>query len=71
MYEVGFLPGALRWTATVNPVAASITGVRDTVLCGTAPATALLAAHLLVGLGASVLAVVWIRSIESRVVDVV
>jgi lipopolysaccharide transport system permease protein len=71
MYEVGFLPGALRWTATANPIAASITGVRATVLCGVAPATALLAAHLLVGLGACGLSVVYIRSVESRVVDVV
>jgi ABC-2 type transport system permease protein/lipopolysaccharide transport system permease protein len=71
MYEVDFLPATLRWTATVNPIAASITGVRDTMLCGTAPATAVLAVHLLVGLGAAVLAVAYTRSVESRVVDVV
>jgi lipopolysaccharide transport system permease protein len=71
MYEIGFLPHAVRWTAKVNPVAASITGMRDTVLCGVWPQTALLCAHLIVGILAFGLTIVYIRAVESRVVDVV
>jgi ABC-2 type transport system permease protein/lipopolysaccharide transport system permease protein len=71
MYEVGFVPDSLRWTMNVNPIAASITGLRDTLLCGVAPATGVLGAQLLLGLVTFVLAVLYTRSVESRVVDVV
>jgi lipopolysaccharide transport system permease protein len=71
MYEVTFLPATVRWTAKVNPVAASITGVRDTVLCGTRPDVPVLGAHLVVGMLAFALTIVYIRAVESRVVDVV
>jgi len=71
MYDASFLPPALAWTASVNPVAAAIAGLRDTMLCATAPDTKLLAVHLAVGLVVFGLAILYVRSVESRIVDVV
>ena len=71
MYDASFLPPAFAWSASVNPVAAAIAGVRDALLCARAPNVGLLTVHLVVGLVAFVLAVRYVRSVESRIVDVV
>lgn len=71
MYESSLLPAGLAWTAKANPVAASIDGMRSALLCGTLPSVKLLAAQLALGCGLFALAVLYTRSIESRVVDVV
>lgn len=70
MYETGFLPSSLEWTAKVNPVAVAINGVRDALLCGRSPDTALVGGHLAAGLVAFAVVVLYIRAIEPRVVDV-
>jgi ABC-type polysaccharide/polyol phosphate export permease len=71
MYEAGFLPSQLAWTAKVNPVAVAITGVRQSLLCSTWPDFPLLAIHLLTGLALLLGAVLYTRSVESRITDVV
>jgi ABC-type polysaccharide/polyol phosphate export permease len=71
MYESSFLPPALAWTADVNPVAASIDGVRAALLCGEVPAIGVLGVQLALGLLAFGAVVLYVRSVESRVVDVV
>jgi lipopolysaccharide transport system permease protein len=71
MYEAGFLPSQLAWTAKVNPVAVAITGVREALLCSTWPDFPLLAIHLLTGLALLLGAVLYTRSVESRITDVV
>ncbi len=71
MYDAAFIPPALAWTASVNPLAAAITGFRDATLCGTWPDVGLLLAQLAVGTGVLVLAVMYTRSVESRAADVV
>jgi len=70
MYETGFLPSSLAWTAKLNPVAVAINGVRDSLLCGESPSLRLIAVHLVVGVAAFIAVVQYIRSIEPRVVDV-
>lgn len=71
MYDAAQLPPALRWTATVSPVAVAIEGFRDAVLRGRLPDLTLLMLHLAIGAGLLVLSVFYTRAVESRVTDVV
>jgi len=71
MYEASFLPPALQWTASVNPVAVAIEGVRAPLLCGVAPDGSAIGAQLVVGGVLLVLAVLYTRSVEDRMVDVI
>ena len=70
MYEPSLLPDALAWTASVNPLAVVIGGLRDPVLCGQQPDWAVLAAQFAVGTTLLALAVLYVRSVESRMTDV-
>jgi lipopolysaccharide transport system permease protein len=70
MYETSFLPGPLVWTAQVSPVAVAITGVRDTMLCGTLPPLGLSVAHLFAGCVVVALGSLYTASVESRMSDV-
>ena len=70
MYEPSLLPAAFEWTATVNPLAVAIAGVRQPVLCGVAPEWGPLLAQLVIGSILLVLAVLYVRSVESRMTDV-
>jgi lipopolysaccharide transport system permease protein len=70
MYEAAFLPAAFAWSEHWNPVAVSVTGARDAVLCGSSPDLMLLAVHLGVGAMLLVGAVLYTRSVESRIADV-
>jgi lipopolysaccharide transport system permease protein len=71
MYESSFLPPALRWSASVNPVAVSIDGVRQTLLCQGSPRWGLILVQLVAGCAVVVLGVAYTRSVESRMVDVI
>jgi ABC-type polysaccharide/polyol phosphate export permease len=71
MYDSSLIPPALQWSATINPIAAAITGFRDTMVCHSWPDVPLLLTHLAVGLVVLVGAVVYTRSIEARMTDVV
>lgn len=71
MYESSFLPSEFAWSARVNPIAIAIEGLRACLLCGDRPGLELLSAHLLVGMVLLAAFVLYTRSIESRVVDVV
>lgn len=70
MYEPSLLPSAFAWTATVNPLAVAITGVREPVLCGVAPDWGVILAQLVVGSIVLVLGVYYVRSVETRMTDV-
>ena len=70
MYDVAFLPEALRWTASVNPIAVVIVAMREAVLCGTWPDLGLLTIQGAAGTAALLLAVLYVRRVESRMVDV-
>ena len=70
MYEPSVLPRALEWTAEVNPLAVAIAGVRGPVLCGTAPEWGPLTIQLAVGSAALVASVLYVRSVEARMTDV-
>jgi ABC-type polysaccharide/polyol phosphate export permease len=71
MYPVSVLPEQWRWTASVNPVAVSIEALRDTLLRGEWPDWPLLAVQALVGGALLVCGVLYTRSVESRMADVV
>lgn len=71
MYEVPFLPDALRWTARANPLAVAITESRAALLCAEWPDLALLGAHGALGVLALAGAVLYTASVESRIADVV
>jgi lipopolysaccharide transport system permease protein len=70
MYEASTLPPSVQWTAQVNPVAVSIEGMRATLLCGMAPAWRTLSIQLAVAGLALVAGVLYTRSVEARMVDV-
>jgi lipopolysaccharide transport system permease protein len=70
MYEPSLLPHALAWTATVNPLAVAIDGVRQPVLCGTAPDWTPQLVQLGIGAALLVAAVLYVRSVEARMADV-
>lgn len=71
MYDAGLLPSAFAWSADYNPVAVAIDQSRTALLCGTWPDFGLLGIHLAVGSVLLFLGVVYTRSIESRIADVV
>lgn len=71
MYEPSFLPSSLAWTAQWNPIAVGIDGVRSTMLCGAAPELVPTMAQLTAGTALMVVALLYTRSIESRLTDVV
>lgn len=69
MYEVSFL-GSLKWLAVINPVAVGIDGLRRTMLCGLWPNWSLLAIQLTIGSVLLVASLLYMRSIEQRLADV-
>lgn len=71
MYESSQLPSAFAWSAKVNPLAVAIDAVRASVLCGQWPDWTLLLVHTAVGLALLLVAVLLVRSSESRIADVV
>lgn len=71
MYEASALPPAFRWSVAVNPVAVSIDALRASVLCHRWPDFGLVGAHLVTGVIAFVLVVLYVRRVESRIADVV
>jgi ABC-type polysaccharide/polyol phosphate export permease len=71
MYPVSDLPDWARWTASVNPIAVFIEGVRDTMLRGVWPDWPLLAVQAAIGLVLLVASIAYTRSVENRMVDVV
>lgn len=71
MYAAASLPPALRWTATVSPVAVAIEGFRDSVLRGRLPDLNLIFLQLAAGTALLVCSVFYTRAVESRVTDVV
>ncbi len=71
MYEASFLPPGLAWTASVNPVAVCITALRQCLLCGQWPNGGLLIVQLAAGLVTFGLAILYTRSVEARITDVI
>lgn len=71
MYEPDVLPSALAWTASLNPVAVAIAGVREPVLCGTAPDWPLIAVQLAAGTALLLGSILYLRAVEGRMADVV
>lgn len=71
MYDQTFLPRSLQFTERLSPIAVSITEMRNAVLCNTMPSMRLLGAHLAGGVIALLLAILYTRSVESRIVDVI
>lgn len=71
VYESDFVPPQLRWTGRLNPVAVSIDGVRDAVLCGSLPNLALTGLHLGLGVVALAGSLAYAKSVRTRVPDVV
>lgn len=71
MYEPDLIPDAFRWSATWNPVAASIQGVRDPVLCQASPDWGTVLVQFGAGVALLGLALRYVRSVEGRMSDVV
>lgn len=69
MYEASFL-GSLEWIATVNPIAVGIDGLRRTLLCGLWPNWTVLAIQLAIGSVLLIASLLYMRSIEQRLADV-
>ena len=71
MYDESTLPPALQWTSVVSPVAVAINGFRAAVLRAEVPDLPLLSTHLVLGSALLAASVLYTRSVESRVTDVV
>lgn len=71
MYDAGLVPKAFRWTIDVNPISVAIVGCRDALLCGRVPDLPLTFGHLGAGLVVLAAGVLYTRSVESRLVDLV
>lgn len=71
MYEASLLPTGLKWTAWANPVAVAITGLRQSLLCGSVPDLPLLVIQLLLGASLLCVAVLYTASVETRIADVI
>lgn len=69
MYEASLLPGPLAWTAWANPIAVSITAMRDILLCGTQPDWVLLVVHTAIAVAMVGAALGYVRSVEGRMTD--
>lgn len=68
-YSAEVLPSGLRWLESANPVAVSIESFRSFALCGSPPDWTPLLVHTLIGLGALVGSVLYVRAVEPRIVD--
>lgn len=69
MYTADQIPTWLQWLPDVNPLAVSIAAVRDLVLYGKWFDVPTLLIHLTVSCALYVAAVAYVRSVESRIVD--
>lgn len=70
-YGAEMLPSGLAWLEVVNPVAVSIEAFRSFALCGRAPDWRLLLVHTAASVCALVGSVLYVRSVESRIADLV
>jgi len=71
LYPQSQIPPRLAFLGTVNPIAVAAEALRDVTLAGTWPDLGLLLVHLVIGCAFLVIAIVYLRSIENRIVDVV
>lgn len=71
LYPESQIPPGLKFLGTANPVAVVAEATRDVTLSGTWPQWSLIAIHLIIGTLLLVGSVLYIRSIEDRIVDVV
>lgn len=69
MYPVTQYPERFAWVVDVNPVAVAAEGTRDVLLRGTWPDWGVLLTHGLVGGVLLVLSLMYVRSVEPRMVD--
>ncbi|MCZ7628992.1 MAG: ABC transporter permease [Microthrixaceae bacterium] len=70
-YGAEVLPSSLAWLEVINPVAVAIEAFRSLALCGVAPDWRLLLAHGVAASCALVGSVLYVRSVESRISDLV
>lgn len=70
VYEASFLPSAFAWVTTWSPIAVAIDAMRSSMLCGVRPDVSLVLAHLAAGAALLAAGVLYVCSIESRLVDV-
>lgn len=70
MYDIGFLPAAFRSLSEFNPVAVAIVAGRQALFCGGGMNFGTVFAQLGAGLVALVLVVLYTRSVEARIPDV-
>jgi ABC-type polysaccharide/polyol phosphate export permease len=71
MYPESQIPEHLAFLGTVNPVAVVAESIRDVALRGLWPRWGLIGLHLLIGSCLLLAAILHLRSIEDRIVDVV
>jgi ABC-type polysaccharide/polyol phosphate export permease len=70
MYSGRLFPHGARWVNHVNPIAVTVQAVRDAALSHTWPDWSYLLIHGLVAAVAFVASVLYVRSVEPRIVDV-
>lgn len=70
MYPASQLPRSLHWMINTNPVSVLTTCLRDVVLSERWPTWWLLIAHIALSAAMLVLALLYVRSVEHRMVDV-
>lgn len=71
MYEASAVPTAFAWSINWNPVAVSISALRDSLLCGRTPDLVLLGTQGAIGAALLVAGVIYTRAVESRIADVI
>ncbi len=69
MYSASSIPDEYKWIASVNPVAVTITGLRDTVLEGVWPDWRLLGVQLAAGAVVLCAGAWYLRRVGNRLVD--
>jgi lipopolysaccharide transport system permease protein len=71
MYDALFLPGPLERFAMLNPIAQAIEGTRAALFCGGGVPVMALSVHLVTGIALLLAVILYTRTVESRITDVV
>ncbi len=71
MYEAEQVPPAMAWSVELNPLSVAITELRNSLFCDLGPSWRLLGIHLVVAVLLLVGSLLYSRSVETRIVDVV